>query len=54
MAGKFFVKALDVPPRAIIVLDVKQVLNTAETIQISADAADSISVFISGVKINQV
>lgn len=54
MAGKFFVKSLDVPPRAIIVLDVKQVLNTAETIQISADAADSISVFISGVKINQV
>ena len=54
MAGEFFVKSLDVPPRAIIVLDVKQVLNTAENIQISASAADSISAFISGVKITQV
>lgn len=54
MAGKFFVKSLDVPPRAVIVLDVKQVLNTAENIQISASAADSVSVFISGVKITQV
>lgn len=54
MAGKFFAKTLDIPPRAIVVLDVKQVLNTAETIQLSADAADSVSVFISGVKINQV
>lgn len=54
MAGKFFVKSLDIPPRAIIVLDVKQVLNTAENIQISASAADSVSVFISGVKITQV
>lgn len=54
MAGEFFVKSLDVPPRAIIVLDVKQALNTAENIQINADQADSISAFISGVKINQV
>ena len=54
MAGKFFVKNLDIPPRAVIVLDVKQVLNTAENIQISASAADSVSVFISGVKITQV
>jgi len=54
MAGKFFVKSLDVPPRAIIVLDVKQVLNTADTIQISASEANSIAAFISGVKINNV
>jgi hypothetical protein len=54
MAGKFFVKTLDIPPRAVIVLDVKQVLNTAENIQLTADAADSISAFISGVKITQV
>ena len=54
MAGQFFIKTLDIPPRAIIVLDVKQVLNTAENIQLSADAADAISAFVSGVKINQV
>jgi hypothetical protein len=48
------IKTLDVPPRAIIVLDFKQVLNTAENIQLNADQATSISAFISGVKINQV
>ena len=54
MAAQFLVKALDVPPRAVIVLDFKQVLNTAENIQLTASAADTISSFISGVKINQV
>lgn len=54
MAGQFLIKTLDVPPRAVIVLDFKQVLNTAENIQLNADQATSISAFISGVKINQV
>ena len=54
MAGQFLIKTLDVPPRAVIVLDFKQVLNTAENIQLNSDQATSISAFISGVKINQV
>ena len=54
MASQFLVKTLDVPPRAVIVLDFKQVLNTAENIQLTASAANTISSFISGVKINQV
>ena len=54
MAGFFLVKTLDIPPRAVIVLDIKQVLNTAENIQMNADAASSVSAFVSGVKITQV
>ena len=51
MAGKFFVKSLDVPPRAVIVLDVKQVLNTAESILVKASNGSAVTMFISGVKI---
>jgi hypothetical protein len=54
MAAQFLIKTLDVPPRAVIVLDFKQVLNTAENIQLTASAANTISSFISGVKINNV
>ena len=54
LADQFMCKSLDVPPRAVIVLDFRQVLNTAENIKISADQATAISAFISGVKINNV
>lgn len=54
MAGFFLIKTLDIPPRAVIVLDIKQVLNTAENIQMNADAANAVSAFVSGVKITQV
>lgn len=54
LAGVFFAKNLDVPPRSLIALDFKQVINTTETITVQSDAADAISVFISGVKVNEV
>ena len=54
MAGTFLAYQLSLPPQTFMTLDIKQVLNTAENIQISASAADSVSVFISGVKITQV
>lgn len=54
MAQQFLLKTLDVPPRSVIVLDFKQVLNTAEFIQLAASSNNAISCFISGVKINQV
>lgn len=54
LADQFLAKSLDIPPRAVIVLDFRQVLNTAENIKINADSASSVSAFISGVKINNV
>lgn len=54
LANEFLAKSLDIPPRAVIVLDFRQVLNTAENIKINADAANAVSAFISGVKINNV
>ncbi len=54
LGGVFFFKNIDLAPRQITVLDVKQVLNAGDAIQIQAGAADSVTAFISGVKITQV
>lgn len=54
MAGQFLVKNLDVPPRSLIALDFKVVLNTVETISVYQNTANACSVFISGVKVNEV
>jgi hypothetical protein len=54
MAGVFFCKNLDIPPRSLVALDSKTVLNTVETISVYQNTASACSVFISGVKVNEV
>lgn len=53
-AGTDFFKNLDLAPRQITVLDFKQVLNAGDSINVSASAATSVSLFISGVKVTQI
>lgn len=51
MGGVVFFKNLDLAPRQVTVLDMKQVLNAGDAIQGGASAASSVNMFISGVKI---
>ena len=54
LGGVFFFKNIDLAPRQITVLDVKQVLNSGDAIIVQAGAADSVTAFISGVKITTI
>lgn len=54
LGGIFFFKNIDLAPRQITVLDVKQVLNAGDSIVVSSSNADSVTAFVSGVKITQV
>lgn len=51
MAGVFLAFQLSLPPQTFLTLDIKQVLNTAETIAVTASNAAAVTMFISGVKI---
>jgi hypothetical protein len=51
MAGVFLAQNLSLPPATFMTLDIKQVLNTAETIAVTAGNGAAVSMFISGVKI---
>jgi hypothetical protein len=53
-AGIFFFKNIDLAPRQITVIDVKQVLNAGDAIILSAGNASSVTAFISGVKITTI
>jgi hypothetical protein len=50
-AGIFFYKNIDLAPRQITVIDVKQVLNAGDSVILSAGNASAVTAFISGVKI---
>ena len=52
-AGIDLIKNLDLAPRQVSVFDFKQVLNAGEAIRISADEADAVSLFLSGVQITE-
>lgn len=54
VGGTFFVKNLDIPPRSLVALDTKTVLNTTETINVFQNTASACSVLVSGVKVNEV
>jgi uncharacterized membrane protein len=51
MAGVFLAYQISLPPQTFMTLDIKQVLNTAESIQVTASNNAAVSMFISGVKI---
>jgi hypothetical protein len=51
LAEVFLAYNLSIPPQTFMTLDIKQVINTAEIIKVTADAASSLTMFISGVKI---
>ena len=51
MAGTFLAYQLSLPPQTFMTLDIKQVLNTAESILVKASNNSSVTMFISGVKI---
>jgi hypothetical protein len=51
MAGTFLAYQVSLPPQTFMTLDIKQVLNTAESILVKASNASSVTMFISGVKI---
>lgn len=51
IAGVPFYTNLDMSPRALVVLDFKQVINAGESIQLKTGNTGTCSVFISGVKI---
>ena len=51
MAGTFLAYQLSLPPQTFMTLDIKQVLNTAESILVKASAGSAVTMFISGVKI---
>lgn len=51
VAGVFLAYNLSLPPQTFMTLDIKQVINTAETIAVTASNAAAVSMFISGVKI---
>lgn len=52
--GVEFFKNIDLAPRQITVLDFKQVLDAGDAIQASADSADAVSMFVSGVKVTAI
>jgi len=49
--GTFLAYQLSLPPQTFMTLDIKQVLNTAESILVTASNNNSVTMFISGVKI---
>jgi len=51
IANVVFYNNLDLAPRALTVLDFKQVMNAGDTIQLKTGNAGTCTVFISGVKI---
>ena len=51
MAGTFLAYLLSLPPQTFMTLDIKQVLNTAESILVKASNGSAVTMFISGVKI---
>jgi hypothetical protein len=51
MADTFLAYQLSLPPQTFMTLDIKQVLNTAETILVKAANSNAVTMFISGVKI---
>jgi copper(I)-binding protein len=51
MANVGFFQNLDLAPRQVMILDFKQVLNAGDSIQLSANTASAVTVFISGVKV---
>lgn len=51
VAGVFLAYNLSLPPQTFMTLDIKQVMNTAETIAVTASNNAAVSMFISGVKI---
>jgi hypothetical protein len=51
VAGVFLAYNLSLPPQTFMTLDIKQVINTAETIAVTASNNAAVSMFISGVKI---
>jgi hypothetical protein len=51
MAGTFLAYQLSLPPQTFMTLDIKQVLNTAESILVTASNNNAVTMFISGVKI---
>jgi hypothetical protein len=51
MAGTFLAYQLSLPPQTFMTLDIKQVLNTAESILVKASNGSAVTMFISGVKI---
>ena len=51
MAGTFLAYQLSLPPQTFMTLDIKQVINTAETILVKASNNSAVTMFISGVKI---
>ena len=53
-AGSFFFKNIDLAPRQITVIDVKQVLNAGDAIILNAGLANAVNIFISGVKITTI
>jgi hypothetical protein len=53
-AGIFFFKNIDLAPRQITVIDVKQVLNAGDAVILSAANANSVTIFVSGVKITTI
>jgi len=51
MAGTFLAYQLSLPPQTFMTLDIKQVINTAESILVKASNGSAVTMFISGVKI---
>jgi hypothetical protein len=51
IAGIAFYTNLDLAPRALVVLDFKQVMNAGDSIQLKTGNTGTCTVFISGVKI---
>jgi hypothetical protein len=51
MAGTFLAYQLSLPPQTFMTLDIKQVINTAESILVKASNNSAVTMFISGVKI---
>jgi hypothetical protein len=51
MAGVFLAYQVSLPPQTFMTLDIKQVLNTAESILLTAGNNNAVTMFISGVKI---
>lgn len=54
MAGVDLIKNIDLAPRQVVVFDFKQVITAGEAIVVSADEADAVSLFISGVQITDI
>jgi len=51
IAGTYLAYQLSIPPQTFMTLDIKQVMNTGESISLSASNASAVTMFISGVKV---